>query len=239
MSLTYAQYITTIANLAVYSESDPDFVQIMPQTIAYAEGRIYRELDLLSTVVRDTSATCTTNSRNFTLPQSLGRFETVNSINIITPASATVTTGTRNPVTATKLDVLDVFWPSETAPAITSVPALFAPVTDQIYAFGPAPGASFPVEVVGYIIPTPLSVSNTTTYLSLYLPDLFVAASMIFMSGFMRNYGSQSDNPQMASSWSQEYEKLFASANVVDVRQKFASSGWTSAQPEPLAQQPR
>lgn len=236
MSLTYAEYITTIANIAVQSESDADFIQIMPQTIDYAEGRIYRELDLLSTVVRDSSGTCTANSRTFTLPQSLGRFETVNSINIVTPSSATISsTGTRNPVTAAKIDALDWLWPAETAASATTVPTLFAPLTDQIYVFGPPPGATFQVEVIGNIIPTPLSSTNTTTYLSLYLPDLFIAASMIFISGWMRNFGAGADNPQMAMSWDAQYDKLFASANLVDVRQKFASSNWTSNQPSPLA----
>lgn len=240
MSLTYAQYITTIANECVFDEADSSFVQIMPQTIAYAEGRIYRELDLLATVVRDSSGTCAANSRNFTLPQSMGRFEIVKSINVITPSTATVTTGTRNPVTPAAQEVIDGLWPSETAALASTVPALFAMITDQAVIFGPPPGAAFPVEVTGFIVPTPLSETNTTTYLSLYLSDLFVAASMVFMSGFMRNFsGAGSDDPQMAVNWESQYRTLFTSANVVDARQKFASSGWTSTQPEPAAQTPR
>lgn len=240
MSLTFATYTTTIANLAVYSETDPDFVQIMPSVINYAEDRIYRELNLLSTVVRDTTASTTANSRSFQLPTSLGTFQTIDGINVVTPVSSTIAAGgTRNPVTPADRQVVDQFWPSETAPSSTSVPSIFGMVTDQTLVFGPAPGAAFQVEVIGNINPAPLSATNTTTYLTTYLPDLFVAASMVFMSGFMRNFGSQSDDPKMAQSWEQQYTALFASADLIDARQKFAGAGWTSKQPEPFAANPR
>lgn len=239
MSLTYAQTLTTLANLATYDETDPDFLQILPSIISDAEGRIYRELDLLSTVVRDTSATCTANSRNFTLPSAMGRFVTLDGINVITPTGTTTATGTRNPLGTVSRDYLDMVWPAEAAVAVTTVPANFAMITDQTIIFGPPPGAPFTVEVIGMIDPTPLSSSNTTTYLSLYLPDLFLAACMVFLTGYQKNFGSQSDNPQASVSWESHYQTLFASANLQDARQKFASSGWTSKQPEPLAAQPR
>jgi hypothetical protein len=40
---------------------------------------------------------------------------------------------------------------------------------------------------------------STTTILSLYVPDLFVAAAMIFMAGYQKDFGSQSDDPQAAN----------------------------------------
>lgn len=240
MSLTFATYTTTIANLTVYDEANADFVQIMPSTINYAEDRIYRELNLLSTVIRDTTATCTANSRTFTLPSALGTFQTIDGINIVTPNTSTLSSGgMRNPVTPAERQVVDYFWPSEAAPSATSVPTIFGMVTDQTLVFGPPPGGAFQVEVIGNINPAPLSATNTTTYLTTYLPDLFVAASMVFMSGFMRTYGSQSDDPKLAQSWEQQYQTLFASADLIDARQKFAGAGWTSKQPEPFAAQPR
>ena len=73
------------------------------------------------------------------------------------------------------------------------------------------------------------------TYISLYLPDLLVAAMMIFMSGFMRAFGAQSDDPAQATSWESEYTKLFASANVFEQRKRYASGAWGSLSPTPIA----
>jgi hypothetical protein len=100
---------------------------------------------------------------------------------------------------------------------------------------GPAPDDTYNVEVIGTVNPTPLSAANTTTYLTLYLWDLFVAASMVFMTGFQKNFGSQADDPKMAVSWESTYKTLFQSADLVDSRQRFAAASWTSAQPENFA----
>ncbi len=240
MSLDYSTFVATIANECVVDSANADFQQILPQAIAYGEAKCYNELDLLGTLVRDTSSTCTANSRNFTLPQSLGVFQTVDRINVVTPVSTTINSGgTRNPVVPVNAAWVDTAWPSETAASATTIPTNFAMNTDQTVIFGPPPGAAFQVEVVGFIIPTPLSATNTTTYLTTYFPSLFTAACMIFMAGWQQNFGNQSDNPQMAMSWMQIYNDLFKSCSLVDARQKFASAGWTSAPPETLAQLPR
>lgn len=210
-----------MASLAVYDEDDTNFLANLPAAIEYAEQRIYRELNLLATVTRDSSATVTANSREFTLPTSIGRFVTVNGINIVTPSGSSVATGTRNPLQQVTRDVIDMLWPSNTAASAATVPTQFSMVTDQTVIFGPPPGAAFTAEVVGTIRPTALSASNTTTFLSQYLPDLFVAASMIQFEGFKQNYGAQADNPAAAISWQSEYDKLFASANGEEIRKRF------------------
>lgn len=235
----YATYVTTMANEMVTSETNVEFVQILPTIIAYAENRLYRELDLLNAVIRDTSGFFTANNRNFNLPTSIGRFVVVNEINVLTPTGTTVDTGTRNPLLPVSQQVLDLIWPSNTAAAITTVPAQFAMVTDQSIVVGPPPGSNYNVEVVGTVQPTPLSSSNTTTYLSNYLWDIFIAASMVSASGYMRNYGSQADDGQMAQSWQSQYDKLMASAQTIMQRQRFAAPGWNSLSPNPIATPPR
>ena len=40
--------------------------------------------------------------------------------------------------------------------------------------------------------------------------------------------GSQSDNPQQAQSWEAQYQGLIKSAEMEEVRKKFAGPGWTS-----------
>lgn len=229
--MTYAEYVTFLTNMMVMDAADPDFVGILPSIISYAEDRTYRELDLLSTVVRDT-APVTANNRNFTLPQNLGRFVVTNGINIYTPVG---TTTTRNQVVPASRDYLDVAWPTNTAASADTIPVNYAMITDQLVIFGPPPGAAFTAEVIGTIQPNPLSATNTTTYLTLYLPDLFNAASMVFAAGWQRNFGSQADDPKLAVSWESQYQALFASANTVEQRKKYQAGGWSSLSPTPIA----
>lgn len=226
MALTYAQYVTQLALLAVIPEDDASFVSNLPSAINYAEERCYRELNLLATVVRDSSQSVTGDNRTFTLPSSLGRFVVVNGINIFTPIGSGSSDGTRNPVMQTTRDYIDFAWPSNDASSATTIPEYFAMITDQVVIFGPPPGDNFLCEVVGTIRPTPLSVSNTTTFLSLYLPDLFLMASMVFMAGYKQNYGQQADNPGEGLSWEDLYAKAFASANTEETRKRFGMGKW-------------
>lgn len=242
MSYTYAQYVTDLANLMVTDPAVADFLTVLPNIIDDAEQRIYRDLDLQSTIVRDASGTLSTNVQTFGLPMSQGRFVVVNQINVFSPAGSSDTSpvpGTRRPLTPASLDYINATWPSTTSPVGGTIPQYFAKVNDQTIVLGPSPGANFTVEVVGTIRPTPLSATNPTTYLTLYLPDLFMDASMVMASAFMRNFGAQSDNPQMAVAWEQKYQDALKSAMVEEQRKKFSSQGWTALSPAPIATPPR
>jgi hypothetical protein len=90
------------------------------------------------------------------------------------------------------------------------------------------------MEVVGTIRPTPLSASNTTTYLTNYLSDLFFAACMSAVAGYQRDYGSQSDDPKSAMSWETQYAQRLASANKEELIRKFQAGDWVG-EPQPAA----
>lgn len=225
MSLTYITYVQRLANAIQKMQADVEFSIVIPGAIDYAEQRCYRDLDLLSTVTRDASAQTTLGSRDFTLPSSVGRFVVTNGINIITPAATTpANSGTRNRLTPVSLDYLDFVWPSTTG---TDVPVVYAMVTDQTVSFGPAPDAAYYVEVIGTIRPTPLSSANTTTYLTLYLPDLFLEASLIYVANELA--------PQIAQLHEAQYATLIGSANIEEQRKRYASGAWGSLQPTTIA----
>lgn len=215
---TYATYQTALATEMVTTTADPNFVIMLPSCIDYAEQRCYRELNLLSTIVRDASGSMASGSRNFTLPTALGRFVVVQGINVM------LTGSTRQQVTSVSRNFLDFLYPNDAVVAGQATPLYYAMISDQEIIVGPAPSAVLPLEVVGTIRPTPLSASQTTTYLSQYLPDLFFAASMIFMSGYQKNFGAQSDDPKMAQSWEAQYNNLFASANTEETRKRYNST---------------
>lgn len=229
MSLTYSDYVSKIATLCVVDPADTNYLAALPLAIDYAELRMHRELNLLSTVVRDTSGSLSVNSRNFTLPSGSGRFNVVTGINLL---SSGVRVAQLEPVS---LEFLDAAYPAETSTASSDIPVYFAMVTDQILAMAPAPGTAWGVEVVGEIRPTALSASNTTTYLSTYLPDAFVAASMVFMTGFQRNFGAQADDPKMAVSWESQYQTLMQSASIEEHRKRWQAVSWTTKAPSPVA----
>jgi len=224
MSYTYDSYNTALQTLIVASTADANYNAILPSIITYAEQRIYRELDLQQTQVTIASQVSSGN-RSLTFPSSVTAIVT-DYINFYTPVGTTSSNGTRNTAVPASRETIDMLWPS--GQTNTAVPQMFAMVDPTVAIFGPAPDQAYAVDIVSTIRPTPLSSGNQTTILTTYLPDLFVAASMVFASGYMRNFGSQSDNPQMAASWESQYQLLKQSADAEAARQKFAGWGWTS-----------
>ena len=236
MSLNYSTYVTALSTLLVIPSSNTDFTNILPDCIDYAEQRLYRELNLLSTVIRDASQALTPSSRDFVLPAANGAFVVVNGINAITPAGSTPANGTRNRLVPLSLDTLDTIWPSSVG---SGLPTGFAMVTQTAIVVGPWPDAAYTVEVVGTTRPMPLSATNTVTFLSANLPDIFLAASMVFMAGYEKAFGAQSDDPQLAQSWETQYGKLFVSANTEEMRKRFQGSAWSSLTQSDAAQPAR
>jgi hypothetical protein len=228
--LTYSSYKTQIATMAVVEESDPSFNTILPMMIDYAELRIYRDLDLLSTS-DSLTFTLVSGARKVTVPA--GTFVVSEQINLITPpGTSNPETGMRVPLMPTSKEFLDAAWGSASA---TGVPKYYAPFKDNEFIVGPFPNNTYTVEIVGTVRPATLSLGNSTTFISQYLPDLFVMASMVYISGFQRNFGRQSDDPQMAVSYESQYQTLLKGAMVEEVRKKYASQAWSSESPSPLA----
>jgi hypothetical protein len=233
MSYNYSQYVISLANTLVVPSTDANFLTELPNIIDDAEQRIYRELDLLTTVVRDHTGSLTANSRNFTFPQ---HFVVSESLNVFTPSG---TTTNRVQLVPTTREFIDNVFGNETAATTPSVPIYYAMITDQTIIVGPAPDATYTMEVVGTIRPIPLSATNPTTYLTQYLPDLFFAASMVFGTGYLQNYGAMVDNPGQAVAWDGHYKELMASANIEEARKKYASMAWSPKQPIQISTPPR
>lgn len=237
MSLTYTTFVSSIANLLVVQTGDPNFQTVLPNIIDDAEQRLYRELQLLNTVIRDSSATFTTGTRAFTLPTSVSTFFVVNSIYAITPfGTANPDVGTRNPLLPASRDYLDYTFPSSTA---SGVPQYFSMTTQNTIIVGPWPNLAYQAEVVGTERPTPLSTTNITTLLSVYFPDLMVAASMVFGAAYQQNFGASADNPQMPGNWEAHLQELLKSAATEEAMKKFTGPGWSSRLPSPIATPPR
>lgn len=215
--MTYAEFVAYIQSLGVFDTADTEFTAIIPAVIQYAEGRIYRELDALAqhqTNVFDLTA----NNRDFSMSAANPKVLIPETINVITPAATLPNAGTRTPLFPVHRDYMDMVY--GTVLSATGIPSKWAAYTEDLIRVAPTPNAAYKIEVVGKFQPAELSASNTTTYLTLTFPDLFLAAAMVFVSGYERNYGAQASDPETATSWEAEYQRLKGSAVDQIERQK-------------------
>jgi len=235
--LNYTTYVNTICTLLVATTSDANFATVLPNGIEYAELKCYRDLDLLNTIVRDNSAALTAGSRNFALPSTNGTPVVTEQLNVITPASTTTADlGTRNPLLPVSRESIDFLYPSV---AGSTVPQYFAMVNQTNAIVAPWPDQNYTMEFVGTIRPATLTAVPGTTLLSVFFPDLFVAASMVYFTGYQRDFGQQSTDPQAAMSWEDQYQRLLKSSQIEEARKKFAAEGWSPKEPSPIATPPR
>ncbi len=235
-ALVYNSYIEQIGILAVTQTAlvsgvmqftDPPPQGLIPQMLNYAELRIQRDMDLLPLQV----------TKTFTLPsgQSVLGLSVDDFVTVQTILAAGVPL-----VNTSKEFIQNVAGPTATM----GPPAYFAmlggdaatggSVSNNIL-FGPPSDLSYALSIVGTIRAPSLNQFNTapqagsaTTFISTYLPDLLLQASMIYIAEFQRNFSKISDDPAMAMTYEQQYQLLLASAVKEEFRKKFQESAWTS-----------
>lgn len=233
VALTYTAYLAELQALTQFNPDDPFFTQNQISALNYAEDRINRELDLLNTVASNSSLALTAGTRSLDI--TAANVNVLQKVNIITPATTTnPETGTRNPCVFVAEDWLDLVYGSN---ANEGMPINWTRLNDHVLLFGPFPDANYTVELVGTVWQQSLSIGDgsQTTWISSYLPELLLSASMVFMSGAMKNFGSQADDPRMSQSWETQTQELMKSSQTEDARRKFQSQGYTSDIPQPTA----
>lgn len=227
--MTYNEFIQAVRLLLVEPSTDTDLTLLFPRMIEYAELRMYRELDFLATETTATS-TLAANSRNVTLPASI---IIVRSANLITPIfAATPDAGIRHPLLRVGYDFLDSYWPASATAVVGMFPKYFALLSNTAAIVGPSPDAAYKMEFVGTMRPAALSPTNSTTYLTLNIPDMFLSAAMIFGCEFQQNAEGK-------ARYEKQYMDQMAGVNIETLRQKAASVSWTPYQPTPQANQQR
>lgn len=235
--MNYSEYLMAIqqAGWVPTSNTDFEFQRFVPRVIEYAEMRIYRMFDFLATLTSQVSA-LTANNRNLAVPATVIVIE---NINVITPAATAADAGVRHPLRRVSLDFLDAVYPN--ASLSTGVPKYFAVIgngaatSSYVARFGPTPDAAYNAEFLGTIRPAPLSETNSTTFISVNMPDLLISASMVMVFGYQRDFGGQSDDPQKAISWEKLFNDQCTTLNIENLRQKAMSADWSSITPSPAA----
>jgi hypothetical protein len=115
-------------------------------------------------------------------------------------------------------------------------------LTGNMILFGPPPDIAYPVSLYGTMRAPSLTAYATTaqagvgtTWISTWLPDLLVLACMIYVSGYQRDFGRQSDDPQMALSYESQYGTLLASVDKEEYRKRFEADAWSARAASPVA----
>ena len=231
--MDYNSYVQQIATMAVVPTTDTNFQIILPQMISYAELRMQRDLDFLSTQISNSSYSFTSGNGILTIPTS--SFVVMETFEVIDGS------GNSAPLLPVGKEFIQNVYGTGSS---TGLPQYFAVyggdsattgLTSQNMIVGPIPDSSYSVRLTGTVRSAPLSATNTTTYISVYLPDMFIMASMIYISAYQRNFGRQSDDPAMAQSYESQYQALKASALVEENRKKFEAAAWSSYSPAPAA----
>jgi hypothetical protein len=308
--VNYTDYLNQISTLAVVQATDPNFLTILPQAINYAQLRMQRDLDFLSTQVYDsTSFTTASGSNLVTIPTAA--FITLQTIQVNN-------NGVNYPLTPVAKEYIQSVYNSNASAGVPSVFAVYGGDsattgnTSQYILLGPYPNTTYPLTLTGTIHANPLgylppiatvsapalvatitfsaphglvtgntvylnnfspstyngsytcTVTGTTTitiplssalgnptsigvavngnnsnFISTYLPDMLIAASMIYVGGYQRNFSTTGADPQMPVNWEQQYQTLLKGATVEEYRKKFQSSAWGSQSPSPIATPPR
>lgn len=245
--LTYNGYVTQVATMAVVATQtvsgvvegvDTAFNNIIPQMLNYAELRIQRDLDLLPALTTR-SYTMTANSNILSID--VDDFVTIETISI-------TNNGQTSPLLPCTKEFLQNVYGTATG---IGLPKYFAMLggdlatggnTSNNIIYGPYSDAAYTTSVLGTVrLPTlyknaTTALANTdTTFISTYLPDLLVQASMIYIAQFQRNFGQASNDPAMGPTYELQYQNLLRGAGVEEARKKFSASAWSSMSPPAAA----
>jgi len=229
----YNSFVQQIATMAVVPTTDTNFQIILPQMISYAELRMQRDLDFLSTQISNSSYSLTAGNGTLTIPTS--SFVVMETFEVIDGS------GSSAPLLPVGKEFIQNVYGTGSA---TGLPQYFAVyggdsattgLTSQNMIVGPIPDLNYAIRLTGTVRSAPLSATNTQTYISVYLPDMFIMASMIYISAYQRNFGRLNDDPAMAQTYESQYQGLLKSAMVEENRKKFEAAAWTSYSPAPFA----
>ena len=231
--LTLTSYQAALVTQVPSLVADPNYQTILPVMLDYAELSIQRDLDLFASHGLQALGNLTPGAPTFTIPDTIIVLE---QLFYVPP------TGGRLPIVPCTDVALNWIYSG----AANGPPKVwnFLPMTQandltgtpvQLIEVGPAPDQAYPLLAFATSRLSSLAVNPNGTFISLNMPDLLWAASLVYLSGYTKNFGAMMDDPKMAMSWSAEYQRLLKSAEVEEARKKFQSQAWTAEIPAPLA----
>jgi hypothetical protein len=253
-ALSYNLYVQQIGIMAVsltfetagvYEFVDPALQGAIPSMLNYAELRIQRDLDLLSS---QTSNTYTLTAGQNVFPLPVNDFFTVQTLEIVQSSSATVVNSF--PLLPVSKEMIQNCYGGVSSAGQPMYYAMYGDTfggnqdTNTNILLGPAPNFGYSLRVTGTTREPSLYQNAVTgiadtayTYISQWYPDLLIMASMIYVSAFQRNWSATADDTPMAMSYEKQYQALRLGAVPEESRRKQQGSSW-SAYSTPTAATP-
>ena len=197
---TYSELVTQIRE---YTETDSNVLTttIVNDFIEHAELKIFRQVDL-DVFRKYKTATLTAGDAFISMPGAIPTdFEYARYINIFGTSGLSCSSLTSNErVFLDKRDpsFMNEYRADRTA---TGVPKFYANWDNDTILLAPAPNAAYTIELAYNALPTGLSSSNTTTWVSNNMPTLLLYACLTEAFKFLKN-------PNMASMYAQSYQEL-------------------------------
>jgi hypothetical protein len=242
--LSYNEYIKQIASMAVVNYVttagvntfvDTPLQAIVPSMLNYAELRIQRDLDLLPS---QASNDYVLTAGNAVLKIPIDDFLTLQTFQITQISNgAVVNTSQLTPVS--KEFIQNCY----SGVSSSGTPQYYAMIGDDFgdgadtwnkVLLGPPPNFAYTVRVTGTIrVPSlfkyaAVSIADTKyTWISSYLPDMLIMASMVYISAFQRNFSATSDSADMGLSYEKAYQALRLGGIPEENRKKAQASGWS------------
>lgn len=229
------------------------FNLLIPQMLNYAELRIQRDLDLLPSLMSLTTSPTTSAAYSILAGSNAVAIPTADFVTIQT-VGVINGTATQPLLPVTKEYLQNIYNDS----SYTDTPSYFAMtggdpdtggLTSSNIQLGPYADATYNLSITGTVRLASLypslgddgypAVGTGTTFISTYLPDVLIMASMIYLSAYQRNFGGAGNDPSMPGTYETQYQTLLKGATVEEARKKFNSSGWSALSPAPLAALPR
>lgn len=246
--LTWNSYVSALATLTVVqtqtvggivSGVDAGFNTVLPQALQYAELRIQRDTDTLPSL---TSNSYSLTPGNSTLALGINDFVTVQTVGVSMSGNVTQ-------LIPTTKEFIGTVYPSS---SFQQQPQYFAMIggdqatggnTFNNILVGPCPDINYPVTIFGtqrlpslYLNSGNSTLASTaTTFISTYLPDMLLQASMILVSQYQRLFGPTSNDPDLGNSYENQYQQLLKGALVEEARKRFAAGAWSSMGSTPIA----
>lgn len=243
--LSYNSYVQNIGVMAValtkdtagvYSFVDATMQTILNQALNYAELRIQRDIDFLNARSAN-SYTLTAGANVFPIP--VNDFLVVETLEVTQNSGANIVNS--QPLVPVSKEFIQNCYAGLAAVGTPRYFAMFGDTfgdganTNINVLLGPVPNYAYPLRVTGVIRLPSLAqfatagVADTLyTYISQWMPDMLMMASMIYISAFQRNFSATSDDQAMGQSYEKQYQVLRLGAISEENRKKFQASGWSS-----------
>ena len=181
---TYSELVTQIRE---YTETDSNVFTtvIVNDFIEHAEMRIFRDVDL-DVFRKYQTASLTSGDAFVGMPGATPTdFSFIRSVNIFSPSGSLggLTDGERRYLEKKDTSFISEYHPSRTT---TGIPKYYANWDNDTIILAPTPNAAYTIELAYNALPTGLSSSNTTTWVSTNAPHMLLYACLVEAFMFLK-----------------------------------------------------